>query len=174
MHLPIHRSVAVVVLAVLVATAAGVAAAPSEQTLVVTDADSGERLLEEPVGDGTVVTLSYTHSVEKTPVEDIYVVEGATLQLDRMVFHSHGAGLPTEGGIEKTDDGFMLPLNESYESVVVAPRPVPGHELVINGDRHDLVALTDGSVVISVTEHRLTDHVPIPLQFDDRSAHLIH
>lgn len=174
MHQPTHRYIAVILLAVLVATAAGVAAVPSEQTLVVTDADSGERLLEEPVDDGTVVTLSYTHSVEKTPVEDIYIVEGTTLQLDRMMFRSHGAGLPTEGGIEKTDDGFMLPLNESHEQVVVAPRPVPGHELVINGDRHDLVALTDGSVVISVTEQRLTGHVPIQLQFDDRSAHLIH
>ncbi|ELY50001.1 DUF1850 domain-containing protein [Natronorubrum bangense] len=174
MHQPTHRYIAVVVLAVLLATAAVVAAVPSERTLVVTDADTGEQLLEQPVDEGTEVTLAYTHSVEKTPVEDIYVVDGTTLELDRMVFHSHGAGLPTAGGIEKTDDGFVLPLNESYEEVVVAPRTVPGHELVVGEKRHDLVALTDGSVVITVAEQRLTDQVPLQLPFDDRSAQLIH
>ncbi|SIS10763.1 DUF1850 domain-containing protein [Natronorubrum thiooxidans] len=176
MHFPIHRYVVVVVVAVLIATGVVLAAVPPEQTLVVTDADSGETLLEEPVDDGTNVTLTYTHSVEKTPVDDIYVVDGPTLRMERTVFHSHGAGLPTDENITRTadGDGFELWINESYDDVVVAPRPVPGHELVVDDERHDLVAMTDGSVVISVTEQRLPGQLPLDLQVDDRSSQLIH
>ncbi|MGQ3412843.1 DUF1850 domain-containing protein [Natrinema sp. LN54] len=120
------------------------------QTLVVTDADSGERLLEVPVDDGDEVTLAYTHSVEKTPVEDVYVVEDDVLRMDRMVFHSHGAGLPAAESMERTDEGLVVTRNDTYEAVPVAPGSIAGHELVIDGERYDLVERSDGPVDISV------------------------
>ncbi|MDQ2051850.1 DUF1850 domain-containing protein [Natronolimnohabitans sp. A-GB9] len=170
MHRPLHRYVVVIVLVALVATAVAIPVVQGERTLVVADADTGERLLEEPVDDGTDVTLSYTHSVERTPVEDVYVVDGTTLRMERMVFHSHGAGLPTDDRIERTDEGFVYPVNDTYEEVIVAPGSIAGHELVVDGERHDLVAMADGSVVISVTERRLTDRLPVQLQLDSSSS----
>ncbi|WP_265109382.1 DUF1850 domain-containing protein [Halosolutus halophilus] len=172
MSRPSRRQFVVAVLALLVATAAtaaAVATVSADRTLVVADAESGDRLLERPVEDGTEVTLSYTHSVEKTTVEDVYVVDGTELRMDRMVFHSHGAGLPSDAPIEHTDEGFVLPLNESYAEVPVAPRPIPGHELVVGDDRYDLVALSDGSVIISVTERGPTDRLSDLLSIDHRS-----
>ncbi|WP_247003457.1 DUF1850 domain-containing protein [Halosolutus gelatinilyticus] len=165
-----RRQIAVVVLALLVATAAAaVATASANRTLVVADAETGDRVLERPVEDGTEVTLSYTHSVEKTPIEDVYVVDGTTLRMDRMVFRSHGAGLPTDAAYERTDEGFVLPLNDSYETVRVVPGSIAGHELVVGDNRYDLVAHSDGSVVIFVTERTLSDRLSDPLSLGDRS-----
>ncbi|MDJ1430891.1 DUF1850 domain-containing protein [Halostagnicola sp. A-GB9-2] len=151
--------VAVAILATVVATAAlSVSASPSN-ALVVTDADSGEEILEVPVEDGTEVTLSYTHSVEKTPVRDVYVVDDPVLRADRMVFHSHGAGLPSSSDIERTGEGFVVRSNESYEALSVVPGSIAGHELVIDGERHDLVEKSDGPVSITLSDRSLGDRI---------------
>lgn len=161
-------AVVVIVLAVLGASAV-TATAADDKTLVVEDADSGDRLLETPVDDGIEVTLAYTHSVEKTPVEDVYVVDGTELRMDRMVFHSHGAGLPTDGPIEETDEGFVVYSNESYAELGVVPGSVAGHELVVGDERYDLVSLSDGPVVLSVAERPLSEQLLDSLLLADRS-----
>lgn len=153
-------------MAVIGAIAFGTTAS-AERTLVVTDGDTGERLLEIPVDDGQEVTLAYTHSVEKTPVQDIYVVDGTTIRMDRMVFHSHGAGLPSDEPIERTDDGFVVHSDETYDELGVVPSPVAGHELVVGDERYDLVALSDGWVAISLIDRTPLDSI---LEYDQRTA----
>ncbi|APW97281.1 hypothetical protein CHINAEXTREME_05615 [Halobiforma lacisalsi AJ5] len=165
----IHRRTAVVFLALLGATAllAGVVvgvgtALTADATLVVEHADGGDRVLEVPVDEGTEVTVSYMHSVEKTPVEDIYVVDDGALRMDRMVFVSHGAGLPSDADIEETDDGFVVYPDGTYERLNVVPGEIAGHELIVGDERYDLVERTDGPVVLSVADRSLTDAVPWP------------
>ncbi len=128
----------------------------SETTLVVADADSRERLLEVPVDQGTEVTLAYTHSVQKTPVEDVYVVDGTELRADRSVFHSFGAGLPTEN-VTRTDEGYVVSGSGSHEELFVVPGTIAGHELVVGGDRYDLVETADGGVVLTLAERTASD-----------------
>ncbi|SDR43584.1 DUF1850 domain-containing protein [Natronobacterium texcoconense] len=154
-----RRRVAIGILAFVVAAALAVVVAPSGSTLVVEDADTGERLLEIPVEDGDEVTLSYTHSVEKTPIEDVYVVDGTELRMDRMVFRSYGAGLPANKPIERTDDGFVVYSDDSYEELGVVPAPIAEHELVVGDERYDLVEQSDGPVVITVTDATRIDTV---------------
>ncbi|ADE57088.1 hypothetical protein Amico_0963 [Aminobacterium colombiense DSM 12261] len=45
---------------------------------------------------GVEIKTGYIHSVEKTPVEDVYVLSGPRLWLWEERFRSHNAGLPTE------------------------------------------------------------------------------
>ncbi|WP_436346410.1 DUF1850 domain-containing protein [Natronorubrum sp. FCH18a] len=151
--------VVAVVLLVLGATATVTTTGSADKTLVVTDADTDERLLEVPVDDKDQVTLSYTHSVEKTTVEDIYVVDGTRLRMERMVFHSHGAGLPSDAPIERTEEGFVLELDETYEELGVVPGSIAGHELVVGDERYDLVALSDGPVVITLVDRIVVDDI---------------
>ncbi|NUB90231.1 DUF1850 domain-containing protein [Haloterrigena sp. SYSU A558-1] len=165
-------AVVVAALVVFVATGAVVASGATERTLVVADADSGEPLLEVPVDEGDEVILSYTHSVEKTPVQDVYVVDGTELRADRVVFHSHGAGLPSDEPIERTDEGFVVDGEGSHEEIVVSPGSIAGHELVVDGDRYDLVERSNGSVVLAIDGtigDRLTALRGIDSAVDDRS-----
>ncbi len=148
-----RRRLAASGLALLGATAvAGVASADS--TLVVAD-DEGDRLLEVPVEQGAEITISYTHSAQKTPVEDVYVVDGSQLRADRSVFHSFGAGLPTD--VERTDEGYLVEGTGSYDELHLAPGEVAGHELVVGEDRYDLVELADGQAVLFVTDRTVVD-----------------
>jgi len=177
---PPYRYLAVIV-AVLVlvgATATVTSTASAQRTLVVTDVDTGDELLSVPVDDGDVVTLSYTHSVEKTTVEDIYVVDGTQLRMDRMVFHSHGAGLPSDAPIKTTEEGLVLEFDKSYDEVGVVPGWIAGHELIVDSERYDLVSLSDDAVTLSVTERTLVDELrqsaARAVSIDEpRSSHMI-
>ncbi|MFP9192282.1 DUF1850 domain-containing protein [Natronosalvus vescus] len=147
-----RRTLVVALLVLVVASVALVSSAQSEptRTLVVSDAESGEQLLAVEVDDGTEVTLSYTHSVEKTQVDDVYVVDDDRLRMTRMVFQSHGAGLPSDETVERTDDGFVVERNTTFETLRVTPGAIAGHELIVGGDRFDLVDRSNGPVVIAV------------------------
>ena len=122
------------------------------RTFVVADAESGERLLELPVEDGSELTLAYTHSVEKTPVEERYVVNGTDLENDRIVFNSFGAGLPADADVTWTDDGLVATVDRTYERLYVAPGSIAGHERCVGEDRYDLVDLADGERVVLFVE----------------------
>jgi hypothetical protein len=128
-----------------------------ERTLLVADAETGERLLAVPVAEGTTVALNYTHSVEKTPVLDVYAVDGTELEMVRMEFRSYGAGLPARADVTITEnDTFVFDPEGSYEELYVTPGPIAGHELVVGDRAYDLVDLSDArtvklSVVVEAT-----------------------
>ncbi|MCU4751712.1 DUF1850 domain-containing protein [Halobacteria archaeon AArc-curdl1] len=140
-------------------------------TLVVADAETGETLLEIPVEDRDTVTLAYTHSVEKTTIEDVYVVDGTTLRMTEMRFQSHGAGLPSDESVHRDGEWFVVDRDDRYETVRVAPGAIAGHELVLERDQHgdeqddttekryDLVERSDGPVTLTIRENGGTDPV---------------
>lgn len=154
---PTRRALLVSAAALSGATAV-TAAAVADRTLVVADADSRERLFEIPVDQGQEVTLAYTHSVEKTPIEDVYVVDGPRLRADRSVFHSFGAGLPTSD-IERTAEGYVVEGSTIHDELRVAPGEIAGHELIVGERRYPLAEVADGRVVLFLTERGIGDAV---------------
>jgi hypothetical protein len=119
----------------------------NEKVLVVADADTGEPILVVPVENGTRVTLAYTHSVEKTPVQDVYAVDGSELEMVEMRFQSYGAGLPARANVTRENEWFVFDPAGSYATVPVTPGEVAGHELRMGDRRYDLVALSGGESV---------------------------
>ncbi|MGM0397393.1 MAG: DUF1850 domain-containing protein [Halobacteriota archaeon] len=148
-------AVAVLVVTVALATAAQAAASP---VLIVSDQETGEELLVTSVDDGTTVTLEYMHSVEKTTVRDVYVVDDGALRMTRMEFSSFGWGLPARADIDgRTAEGeFYIAYDDrTYEKVNVVPGTVAGHTLVVGDEEYDLVERSDATPVqISVERDR--------------------
>lgn len=125
----------------------------SGMTLTLTAVETGELLLTVPVDDGTPVTLAYTHSVERTPVHDHYVVRDGRLVMTRMTFESYGWGLPSGADVELMDGVFVTEPNGTYATLTVSPGRQAGHRLIVDNRTIDLVALTDGhSVQLEVRE----------------------
>ena len=151
-----QRRAAIAVIALVVAGLAALVlagAAGSQQVLVVTD-DEGKTVQSIPVEENATVVLEYTHSVEKTTVRDIYVVREEGLAMTRMEFRSYGAGLPARADVEITDDGtfiYELPADDP-SPLHVATGEIAGHELIVDGDRYDLVDLADGGTVTLTVE----------------------
>lgn len=144
-----RRRLSALLVAIPLGAAAVATATSPDQRLIVESVESGRQVFAIPVNEGDTVTLAYTHSVEKTPVRDIYVVEDGALRMARMEFSSFGAGLPTEG-VERTESGYAVTPNTRHERLTVAPSEVAGHELIVADRRYDLVEAVTGSVAINV------------------------
>lgn len=147
----------------VVSLGVGASVSTTERVLVV-ESDGGKVLLTEPVTDDTTVRLEYTHSVEKTPVADVYVVDGTTLRMTRMEFDSYGAGLPADAPVERAADGqgYVYELNRTYDRLEVSPGERAGHRLVIDGARYDLVERSGGenvSIYVIERETRVINDV---------------
>ena len=153
-----RRTVAVAAALGLVFAAAavsvGFAAANPQRVLVVADADTGDPLLTVPVHEGSTVTLSYTHSVEKTPVEDVYTVNGTRLDNTLMRFESYGWGLPARENVSLRDGWFVFDPDRSYDEFYVKPGRVAGHTLTVDGETYDLVELSNADSVRLSVERR--------------------
>lgn len=151
-------------LVLLVVSLGAAATVSTDERALVVVSDGGKVLLSEPVTDETTVRLEYTHSVEKTPVADVYVVEGTTLRMIRMEFDSYGAGLPADAPVERAPDGdgYVYELNRTYERLDVSPGERAGHRLVIDDARYDLVERSGGepvSIYVTEREPRTIDDV---------------
>jgi hypothetical protein len=143
-----------VTLAVLLVVGVAGAAVPTQHAVVVSDAATGESLFSVPVNDGNRVTLAYNHSVEKTPVRDVYAVSGTTLDNVEMRFQSYGWGLPARENVTLEDGWFVFDPDREYESVVVHPHPAADHRLVVGDRQYDLVERGDGRAVSITIERR--------------------
>lgn len=143
-----------VLLAVLLLVGVAGAAVPTERAVVVSDADSGEPLFSVPVAEGDRVTLAYNHSVEKTPVRDVYAVRGTTLDNVEMRFQSYGWGLPAREDVRLEDGWFVFDPDREYEALVVQPHSAADHRLVAGDRSYDLVERSDGRAVRLEIERR--------------------
>jgi hypothetical protein len=129
---------------------AAVAVLATERSLEVrvSAARSGRALVRAPVEAGARIELRYRHSVERTPVVEIFEVGPAGLEFVEMRFSSQGAGLPTEGYV--LEDGvFVLRRRRHVGELPVTVSAISGHALWIRGQRIDLVdAAGDGAPLL--------------------------
>lgn len=135
----------------------------TKAVLIIEDRTTGEQYLTEPVENGSTVGLEYMHSVEKSRVYDGYRVEGQTLVNTRMEFESYGWGLPSGVDVKNVDGTFIYEPDDpitKLDRLSVSPGEIAGHTLIIDGDRYDLVAMSDGrDVRIYVDRQPLIERV---------------
>lgn len=91
----------------VVAPAAALTALWPVPTLIVTAGPPERVLWRETLTDPVELRLEYMHSVERTPVVEVYEAARRGLRLRRMEFAAAGAGLPSEGYV-RVGDRFVL------------------------------------------------------------------
>ncbi len=119
--------------------AAFVAASPPSLAacLALTSHQDGARLwLLALPPDDTSFAIVYTHSVTRTPVTELYRVDGGKIVETEMRFEQHGPGLPTEadagGTFTRSGTHFIVTMNRSFPAIVMqvhadqSPRLVAG------------------------------------------------
>jgi len=92
-----------------------------------------------PPHDATF-SLVYTHSVTRTPVTELYRVDGGEIVETEMRFEQHGPGLPTEadagGTFSRADGRFVVTMDRRLSEIVMqvhrdqSPRLVAGTRTV--------------------------------------------
>ena len=82
------------------------------------NAYTDEVYFQEPLEDDGIFSVSYTHSVNKTNVEEYYRLEDGDLYLFKARYRSFGAGVATEiapGQTLRYEDGYMIIENMHYK-----------------------------------------------------------
>ena len=86
--------------------------------------------------DDAAFSLVYTHSVTRTPVTELYRIDGSAIVETEMRFEQHGPGLPTEadagGTFSRADGRFVVTMDRHFSTIVMqvhrdqSPRLIAG------------------------------------------------
>ena len=68
----------------------------SGKYLILEDDETGEIYKKIPVEDLDEFEITFTHSVNKSPVTDIYQIRDGEIYLTGNIYYNFGAGVPTE------------------------------------------------------------------------------
>ena len=81
-------------------------------TLELSDSETGRVYRIFAVKEGTEFSVSFVHSVNKSPVTDVFVIRDGKIYVDRTVYSAFGAGVQStlEPGqkLSYDDDGNMI------------------------------------------------------------------
>lgn len=85
---------------------------PGKTVLCLEDGDTGQVYAEYAVEDGDSFSITFIHSVNKSPVTEGYVINGEDIYLETCLYSAFGAGVATEveegQSLSYTEDGEML------------------------------------------------------------------
>jgi hypothetical protein len=113
----------------------------------------GAILWAHRLSDPVEVRLEYQHSVERTPVLEVYVAGPGVLRFTRMEFVSQGAGLPTSGYVRE-GGRFVLREVRVLPALAIRVSRLTGPRLVVDGRELDLLALAGDGGTVEVSSGR--------------------
>jgi hypothetical protein len=136
-----HRPVpgfAVIIMSIM-AMLTAILLVPVSRQFIVEDDLTGEVLYSTAVDPGDVFSIKYIHSVNKSPVEDVFEIQDDNgIMLKKTIFRSFGAGIPYEledGQImDVMDDRIEISnINRRIGKFLLKIGTIAEHTLCING-----------------------------------------
>ncbi len=142
--------------AVLSVTALGMIAffwIPSQTVLVVRTVKPDKNVLCARMIDGEEWMISYTHSVNRRPVQDFVRVEGSGLRIVRSRFDAFGAGIPETATPENplrflADGRLEYTVNRPVPEVRIFVGRVAGHVLHVKGREIPFTSLAEPGMAL--------------------------
>ena len=112
--------------------------------LTVRDRDSREVYARYPLSEGGRFSVTFKHSVNLSPVTDVYVIEGGDIYVEETVYYHFGAGVQTQLNEGETltygEDGSMIVgnIHQLRTNVGYIVGTVYDHVLQVNGQEISL------------------------------------
>ncbi len=127
----------------------------ADKALVLFNADTGNRYAALNISEGDEFSVTFIHSVNKSPVSDVYEIRDGKIFLTGTVYYGFGAGVPTdlEPGqtLDYGDEGEMIISGMDTEmadlSYIVGT--VYDHILTLNGEEYNLTQLCGKNSVVA-------------------------
>lgn len=116
------------------------------QTLVLYNTETGDVIRTFSVSEGSEFSVSFVHSVNLSPVTDVFVVRDGRLYADRTIYSAFGAGVQST-----LEPGQTLSYDENGNMVVSGFNTVFPEIKYIVGTVYDHV-LVIGEETLSLTE----------------------
>ena len=132
------RNVFLSLMGVLIVAAAILLYATRPLYFSISDMETGEALYGDRVEDGERFSVTYIHSVERSPVKEVFEVRGTEIYTMESHTESFGAGMPYEGEVMELEDGkFVISdINRRVHGGTLRIRPssVFPHHILIGDD----------------------------------------
>lgn len=116
------------------------------KVLLATDFKTNRYIKSWIIEEGGSFTIEYIHSVELTPVSEIYIIKDDKIVLTESYFKSYGAGLPstTPYKFEVTDKGFRIyDIDQVMENIVYRTGTErANHRLIFKGKEYVFLDFT--------------------------------
>ena len=132
----------------------------STKYLLLRNSDTGELISAFPVNDGDEFSISFVHSVNNSPVTDVYEIRDNGIYIVRTIYYSFGAGVQTEieegQSLEYGEDGSMIVsgFNRRMDSLSYIVGTVSDHVLEINGKSISLRKLCGRNATVNFSCER--------------------
>lgn len=92
----------------------------------------------EASGASPAFAIRYLHSVTRTPVEERYRIDGASIEETEIRFSQHGPGLPTEADVDGTwrrdGDTFVATMHRRFDTIAMRVHADQSPRLSVEGD----------------------------------------
>ena len=130
--------------AIILIIAAAVLAFSPGRCLTVRDRDTGRLFARYPMGEGGRFSVQFKHSVNLSPVIDIYEIEDGEIYVEETVYYHFGAGVQTELNegeiLSYGEDGSMIISNihQNRTGVNYIVGTVYDHILTVDGQQISL------------------------------------
>lgn len=114
-------------------------AIPAVREFLIIDYKTGEILFCSKVKPGDNFSITYIHSVNKSPVEDqFYINNSYTILIQKSIFKSFGAGVPSnpdEGGkfVFYNDRIEVVDISRKIEKMILFVGVIADHHFLMNG-----------------------------------------
>jgi hypothetical protein len=108
---------------------------PLFERLTITDENSGYVVFQDRVENYREFYTSFTHSVNRTPVNEYYRISEGRLLLLKATFYSYGAGMPEIGEYGSSEpsivNGMVLidNINKEFQRFTIFARTYANHSL---------------------------------------------
>lgn len=115
-----------------------------EPELVLSDAYSGEEFASYPIQDGDTFGVEFIHSVNKSPVRDIYEIRGTEIWNTECIYYGFGAGVEEillEGEeLAYGGNGEMIVsgIDHQMNHMIIVVGTISDHTLYLGGDEISL------------------------------------
>ena len=126
-------------------------------TLVVRDAETGRVYARYDCPDGTQFQVDFVHSVNKSPVIDVFEAEDGVIRVIEARYYTFGAGMPTEAEqptweFSYAEDGAIVVtgITYTYDRLNYIVGTVYDHYLTIRGERVNLRELCGRNTKIEI------------------------
>jgi hypothetical protein len=112
----------------------------SSPCLILKNSDSGKTIASFPVKQGDEFSVTFIHSVNKSPVTDVYQIRDGKIYVVRTIYYAFGAGVQTEIGEGQTlsygPDGSMIVsgFDRELDNLSYIVGTVSDHTLLIGGN----------------------------------------
>ena len=136
--------------------------APFARKFIILNYNTNKILYLSNVNSGDRFNIAYTHSVNKSPVEDQFIIDNEyNIVLSKSIFKSFGAGiLSTFNGSERFEffeDRIEVSYNNrKIDKLILSVGTIAGHRFMMNGKSIRLNELADPHTSVYFLADRVT------------------